>query len=330
MTTLEASLDAEAEAFDRRIRERLAAGFVPDLRRAVKCDYFYKSFWRDPHFARLHMGHKADLFLRMLQRHGGEGQRVLDVGCGAGYIALELARNGYHVTGIDLSTASLEAAKETLASNPYTENFGSLEYRRLPFEAVTGDYDAILFSGAIHHFHDPEAIICRAMRLLPTDGLLLCGEPCHEAWRREDAAQVALIRSLLALTGFWYEPLTPGTEGDATALETMIADIHSEYVLERDKNEAGGQSPNDNASSGQDILDALERHFTRLEYFPADSFLYRMLGGLRGPDSVTHRLADFLAAYDRYSVREGFLRPNGFYFAGRPKGDASLSVGGAA
>lgn len=39
----------EARAFDQRIEERVQASFIPDLRRAVKCEYFYKSFWRDPH-----------------------------------------------------------------------------------------------------------------------------------------------------------------------------------------------------------------------------------------------------------------------------------------
>ena len=39
-------LSEEAQAFDSRIGERLSAGFIPDLRRAVKCDHFYKSFWR--------------------------------------------------------------------------------------------------------------------------------------------------------------------------------------------------------------------------------------------------------------------------------------------
>jgi hypothetical protein len=39
-------LASEAAAFNQRISERRAIGFVPDIRRAVKSDYFYKSFWR--------------------------------------------------------------------------------------------------------------------------------------------------------------------------------------------------------------------------------------------------------------------------------------------
>ena len=58
----ESGLADEARAFDRRIEDRLHAGFVPDLRRAVKCEYFYTSFWRDPHFVRLYLGRTIEVF----------------------------------------------------------------------------------------------------------------------------------------------------------------------------------------------------------------------------------------------------------------------------
>lgn len=43
---------------------------------------------------------------------------VLDVGCGTGRIALDLAQQGHEVVGIDLSEAMLQAAQEKLAKLP--------------------------------------------------------------------------------------------------------------------------------------------------------------------------------------------------------------------
>ena len=309
-------LEAEAKAFDQRIEERVQAGFIPDLRRAIKCEYFYKSFWRDPHFIKLYLGAIVDRYLELIRQNAGESVTILDVGCGAGYVSLELARAGHHVTGIDVSGSCIDVAREFAASNPYRDGFGSLQYHKLPFHEAEGTYDVLLFSGCLHHLHDVEQVVRRATGLLKENGPLLCLEPCHEQWQPADAAQVALIRGLLSLTGFWHEtPENLPPLGDPSRLVDYMDDIHREYVSERDKHEPG-QSPHDNASSGREILDALRKHFMELTYEPMFSFLLRNLGGLRGTDEQIHRIADFLAAYDRLGVERGFLRPNSFIFMG--------------
>lgn len=44
--------------------------------------------------------------------HLSTDQRILDMGCGTGRHALELARRGYHVTGVDLSDGMLDQARQ--------------------------------------------------------------------------------------------------------------------------------------------------------------------------------------------------------------------------
>jgi len=311
---------AEARAFNQRISQRRAAGFIPDLRRAVKCGYFYKSFWRDPHFVKLYLGSNVDIYLKWLKKYGGTNSKILDVGCGAGYISLELARAGYQVTGIDIAEQAIKAARETLAANPFKKNFGSLQYKVTTLEKVSGSYDAVLFSGVLHHLNQVNAVLRKSIQLLKPGGLLLSSEPLHDQWRLEDAAQVALIRGLLSLTGCWHEK----SLGDFLAkseknIFQYVKDVHLEYVTERDKEEKGGQSPYDNSTAGTVILKSLRQNFRQLEYQNGPAFIYRLLGGLRGPDKKTHQLADFIAFYEKLAVRKGYLRPNGFFFVGRKK-----------
>lgn len=319
MTTLDSHLKAEADEFNKRIEDRTRAGYIPDIRRAVKCDYFYKSFWRDPHFVNLFLGRTVAALQDMLHKHRGRSLRMLDVGCGAGYISLEFARAGHHVLGIDISDSCITAAKKCAAENPFVDGFGSLRYEVSTIEQVSGTFDCILYSGVLHHLEDPGAFIKQGVDLLAPSGVVMCDEVCHDRWRPQDAAQVALLRSLLAVTGHWYEP-NLGAEVSAgdKQLATYIDEVMFEYANEQDRSE-GGQSPNDNSSNGQQILDALRAQTQELEHRDGASFIYRFLGGLRGPDALVRKMADLIALYERHAVASGYLQPNHFFFIGKKR-----------
>jgi 2-polyprenyl-3-methyl-5-hydroxy-6-metoxy-1,4-benzoquinol methylase len=64
--------------------------------------------------------------------------KILDVGCGTGRHAIELAKRGYTVTGIDLSEAQLARAREKAAQEGLRIDFRRHDARDLPFE---GEFD---------------------------------------------------------------------------------------------------------------------------------------------------------------------------------------------
>ena len=97
--------------------------------------------------------------------------RILDVGCGTGRHAIELARRGYHVTGIDLSEAQLARARAKAASEHLVIPFIKADARALPFE---NQFDAaiMLCEGGfclMETDQENEAIIESVARAL-TDG----------------------------------------------------------------------------------------------------------------------------------------------------------------
>ncbi|HSV56630.1 MAG TPA: class I SAM-dependent methyltransferase [Magnetospirillaceae bacterium] len=100
---------------------------------------------------------------------------ILDIGCGTGRHAIELAARGYRVTGIDLSTSQLERAREKAKERGVTVEFLRMDARSLPFE---GDFDAavMLCEGAFPLMETDEMnyeIILRASRALRAGGIFL-------------------------------------------------------------------------------------------------------------------------------------------------------------
>lgn len=59
--------------------------------------------------------------------------KILDVGCGTGRHAIELTKRGYQVTGIDLSAAQIERAKEKAAKEGLNIDFMVRDARQLDF-----------------------------------------------------------------------------------------------------------------------------------------------------------------------------------------------------
>jgi 2-polyprenyl-3-methyl-5-hydroxy-6-metoxy-1,4-benzoquinol methylase len=62
-----------------------------------------------------------------------KSKSILDIGCGTGRHAIELARRGYTVTGIDLSAAQLERARQKAKEAGVRVNFLQLNACFLPF-----------------------------------------------------------------------------------------------------------------------------------------------------------------------------------------------------
>jgi SAM-dependent methyltransferase len=69
---------------------------------------------------------------------GDRSVPILDVGCGTGRHAIELARRGYRVTGIDLSASQIERARAKAAAAGVSPDLRVGDARALPFDGEFG------------------------------------------------------------------------------------------------------------------------------------------------------------------------------------------------
>ncbi len=171
--------------------------------------------------------------------------RVLDVGVGAGRVALELQARGRDVVGIDVSPGAVEVARQR----------GVLDVRMLAFEEVDaslGRFDTlVLFGNNFGLFGSPAKARRLLRRLRPLAKRIVAGsvdpygtsDPAHLAYharnraRRRMAGQLRLRVRYRDLVDPWFEYLivSPGEmleiiDGTGWCARRFVQDDGSYYV----------------------------------------------------------------------------------------------------
>jgi 2-polyprenyl-3-methyl-5-hydroxy-6-metoxy-1,4-benzoquinol methylase len=106
--------------------------------------------------------------------HVRAGERVLDVGCGDGTLAGELAAMGAEVVGIDVAEEPLRRARER---HPGLEL--ALVDGEGPWELADGSFDVVWAGEVIEHVADTAAWLSEVRRVLRSGGSLLLSTPAH-------------------------------------------------------------------------------------------------------------------------------------------------------
>jgi 2-polyprenyl-6-hydroxyphenyl methylase/3-demethylubiquinone-9 3-methyltransferase len=113
---------------------------------------------------------KLPWVLKKIRAHHGAGTRkVLDVGCGGGFLTLELARAGHECTGVDVSLDVLSAGQRRDVDRKITWVEGPAE--ALPFPDCS--FDVVCIMDVLEHVTDSRAAIREATRVLNKKGLLI-------------------------------------------------------------------------------------------------------------------------------------------------------------
>jgi len=128
------------------------------------------------------------------------GTRVLDVGCGNGFLAGKFRDRGCKVVGIDLGDSGIAVAKRT--------------YPDIRFELVGADdhllknlgevpFDLVVSTEVVEHLYDPRAFVRGCHAATRAGGKFACSTPYHGY----------LKNLLISLAGKWdhhADPLWPG------------------------------------------------------------------------------------------------------------------------
>jgi SAM-dependent methyltransferase len=144
---------------------------------------------------------------------------VLDVPCGGGRIAIELAARGHEVTGVDLTERFVDHAQQVAKQRGVSVRWQLRDMRDLPFES---EFDAAVnYGGSFGYFSDDEnrRFASAVWRALKPSGALLIDMPAPETifphFRERFWAEAG---DFVVLAESRYDHETGRIEGDWTIL----------------------------------------------------------------------------------------------------------------
>lgn len=214
-----------------------------------------------------------------LVRHAGvrAEQRVLDVACGTGVVAVTAARRGARVTGLDLTPELLERARENgrIAEVEIEWHRGDVE--DLPFEA--GAFDVVLSQFGHMFAPRPEVALAEMLRVLKPGGTV-----AFSTWPPEVAVgrAFALVSRYLPPPPIEVPPA--GLWGDPQTVRQRLGAAVREIVFDR----------------GTLVVSALSPQHNRLMAEQTAGPILRVVELLR--DSDPARLAEFRREFDALVV----------------------------
>jgi len=192
-------------------------------------------YWKDLYDEKTLYGvihqQRRELALRWLDECSlPSGSRVIDVGCGAGVLAVDLAARGYLVDGIDASQAMIELASQVVADAGVADavqvRVGDAHH--LPFP--NSRYDFVISLGVLPFVHTPALALSEMERVVkPTGYVLLSSDNLLRLNHLLDPRHTpvfAPLRQIVkpALIRLGFRPGLPGWRSTSRTLQRLMAD----------------------------------------------------------------------------------------------------------
>ena len=108
-----------------------------------------------------------------------DGMRILDLGCGSGYLTFPIAEGNpdCEVTGLDIVSDAIDVNRSR-AQEAGLNNMSFVSYDGIDFPFEAGTFDLVVTRYSLHHFPDIEHSIGEVSRVLKGGGSLFISDPC--------------------------------------------------------------------------------------------------------------------------------------------------------
>jgi ubiquinone/menaquinone biosynthesis C-methylase UbiE len=158
---------------------------------------------------------------RLLREAGiGRGMRVLDVGCGAGDVAMlaaELVGQTGSVVGIDRSRGVVAVARKRARA----AGFSNVRFEQVAVGSFSGihPFDMVIGRYVLIHQDDPAAFIRAAADLLRPGGVLAFQELCMEGEQMQSYPHLSLWQQAREWIQMVFQPVAPHHDAGGRMIE---------------------------------------------------------------------------------------------------------------
>ena len=121
-------------------------------------------------FSEIHAGDGGEVHQLLIRTAGiTADDEVLDVACGPGLVACEVAKVARHVTGIDLTPAMIEQARGRQQSFGLA-NLTWVQGDAQPLPFPDASFSRVITRYSFHHFTDPRGVFAEMLRVCKPGG----------------------------------------------------------------------------------------------------------------------------------------------------------------
>ncbi|MDD5163412.1 MAG: class I SAM-dependent methyltransferase [Candidatus ainarchaeum sp.] len=107
----------------------------------------------------------------------GKNRKILEFGCGKGFVSEQLQKNCNKVTAIEIDTESAGQAEK------FCEKIILGNIEKIDFEKIGKDFDAAIFADVLEHLKNPEETIAKTKKLLSLEGKIIVSVPNIANWK---------------------------------------------------------------------------------------------------------------------------------------------------
>jgi 2-polyprenyl-6-hydroxyphenyl methylase/3-demethylubiquinone-9 3-methyltransferase len=105
---------------------------------------------------------------------------IIDVGCGGGFVAEDLTKMGYTVTGFDISEESLKKARDHAKKSKLNIQYNTGSIYSIPM--ASGSVDVVVVSDVLEHLDDVPRALKEIKRVLKPGGVFVFDTIARTVW----------------------------------------------------------------------------------------------------------------------------------------------------